>query len=111
MMDRISKDLVGASASSIILSILKQGDSYGYEMIQKVKEYTKGKVEWHEVGIYPVLKKMENEGMIKSYWKVQEGERPRKYYTLLDPGIKQLSTNKYEWGLVEMLYKKLWSLE
>ena len=110
-MDRISKDLVGASSSSVILSILKQGDSYGYEMIQKVKEFTDGKVEWHEVGIYPLLKKMEAEGMIKSYWKVQEGERPRKYFTINESGLAQLETNKYEWSLVEMLYKRLWSLE
>jgi len=84
---RISKDLIDASSSSIILAVLKMGDSYGYEMIQKVKEFTNGEVEWHEVGIYPVLKKLENEGMIKSYWKVH-GERHRKYFTLLEPGIK-----------------------
>ena len=109
-MERISKYMVGASASSIILSILNQGDSYGYEMIQKVKEFTNGEVQWHEVGIFPVLKKLENEGMIKSYWKM-EGQRPRKYYTIQEEGLKQLQTNKYEWNLVEMLYKKLWSLE
>ena len=109
-MQRISKDLVGASVSTVILSLLNQEDSYGYEMIQKVKEFTNGEVEWHEVGIYPVLKKLENEGMIRSYWKMLEGERPRKYYTIQEDGIKQLEENKYEWSLVEMLYKKLWSL-
>jgi PadR family transcriptional regulator, regulatory protein PadR len=107
---RISKDLVGASASSIILAILKKGDSYGYEMIQKVKEFTNGEVEWHEVGIYPVLKRLENEGMIKSYWKIY-GERQRKYFTLLEPGKKQLEENTREWNLVENLYKKLLSFE
>ena len=95
-MQRISKDLVGASVSTVILSILNQGDSYGYEMIQKVKEFTNGEVEWHEVGIYPVLKKMENEGMVRSYWKMEEGERPRKYYTIKEEGLKQLKANKYE---------------
>ncbi len=109
-MQRISKDLVGASVSTVILSVLNQGDSYGYEMIQKVKEFTNGEVEWHEVGIYPVLKKLENEGMIRSYWKMLEGERPRKYYTIQEPGKQQLEDNKYEWSLVEKLYKKLWSL-
>jgi PadR family transcriptional regulator, regulatory protein PadR len=110
IMQKISKDFVGASATSVILSILKHGDSYGYEMILKVKEFTNGQVEWHEVGIYPVLKKLENEGMIKSYWKVLDGERPRKYYTLQEEGMKQLESNKYEWNLVEILYKKHWSL-
>ena len=80
------------------------------ELILKLKEFTKCKVQWHEVGIFPVLKKLENEGMVKSYWQM-EGQRPRKYYTIQEQGVKQLETNKYEWYLVETLYKKLWSLE
>jgi PadR family transcriptional regulator PadR len=52
-MKRISKELVGASASPIILSLLKQGDSYGYEMVQKVKELTNGAIKWQEASIYP----------------------------------------------------------
>ena len=44
-MERISKYLFGASSSTIILSILFKGESYGYEMIQKVKEFTNGEVQ------------------------------------------------------------------
>ena len=89
-MKSISKELVGASAIPIILSILKSGDSYGYEIVQKVKELTKGEIKWKEASIYPVLKKLENSGMIKSYWKVQKNERPRRYYTILADGKKTI---------------------
>jgi len=110
-MKEISKELIGASASSIILSLLQLGDSYGYEIIQKVRDYTNGKIKWKEASIYPVLKKMESEQMIKSYWKMQDGERPRKYYTILDTGVRQLENNKAEWNMVQSVFSRLWSIE
>ena len=110
-MKSISKELVGASAIPIILSVLKKGDNYGYEIVQKVKELTNGEINWKEASIYPVLKKLENNGMIKSYWKVQENERPRKYYTILADGEKQLQQNMHEWDLMHSVFGSLWSME
>ena len=103
-MKSIYKELMGASAIPIILSVLKNGDSYGYEIVQRVKEITNGEIKWKEASIYPVLKKLENERMIKSYWKVMEGERPRKYYTLLPDGNEQLAKTKHEWGLIQSVF-------
>lgn len=106
-MKSISKELIGASAIPIILSVLKNGDSYGYEIVKKVKELTNGGITWKEASIYPVLKKLENNGMIKSYWKMQNDERPRKYYTLLDDGGKQLEKNLNEWDLIQSVFGAL----
>jgi PadR family transcriptional regulator, regulatory protein PadR len=109
-MKSIAKELVGASATPIILSVLKNGDSYGYEIVQRVKELTNGEIKWQEASIYPVLKKLENSGMIKSYWKVLEGERPRKYYSILSGGKEQLEHNMHEWRLVHSVFGRLCSL-
>jgi PadR family transcriptional regulator PadR len=109
-MKSISKELLGASATPIILSILKNGDNYGYEIVLKVKKLTNDKIKWKEASIYPVLKKLESRGLIKSYWKVVENERPRKYYTILAEGEKQFEHNMYEWELVNSLFGKLWNL-
>lgn len=108
-MGKVSKELVGASAARIILSILVNGDNYGYEILQKVKELSGGKIRWNEGSIYPVLKKMEASGLIRSYWRVQENERPRKYYTLLDAGKAELSNEKEEWILVNNMLTSLWN--
>ncbi len=110
-MKSISKELVGASAVPIILSVLKNGDSYGYKIVQRVKELTNGEIAWKEASIYPVLKKLENAGMIKSYWKVEENKRPRKYYTILSEGEKQLKQNMHEWNLVYSVFNTLWKVE
>lgn len=106
-MKSISKELVGASATPIILSVLKNGDSYGYEIVQRVKELTNGEIKWQEPSIYPVLKKLESSGMIKSYWKVDPGQRPRKYYSILADGNIQLEQNMHEWKMVHAVFGKL----
>ncbi len=109
-MKSISKELIGASAAPIILSVLKKGDNYGYEIVLKVKELTNDQIKWKEASIYPVLKKLESRGLIKSYWKVLENERPRKYYTILAEGEKQFELNMREWQIVYSLFGKLWNL-
>lgn len=108
-MAKVSKELIGASAAKIILSVLAQGDNYGYEILQKVKELSDGQVKWNEGSIYPVLKKMEAQGMIKSYWKMEENERPRKYYNLLEAGQTELQSKKDEWNMIHSMLTRLWN--
>lgn len=93
-MKSVSRELNWASAAPLILAVLAEGDNYGYEICQKVKELGNDEIKQREVFIYPVLKKLENERMIRSYWKVQAGERTRKYYSLLERGRKQLEQNR-----------------
>ncbi|MBE0652253.1 MAG: helix-turn-helix transcriptional regulator [Bacteroidales bacterium] len=106
-MKSISKELMGAASIPLILAVLKRGDNYGYEIVQEVKKLTNEKVNWKEASIYPVLKKMENSGMIKSYWKMEENQRPRRYYTILADGKKQLENNMVEWDLIHSALEKL----
>lgn len=108
-MKNISKELIGATAVSIVLSVLKRGDSYGFEIVQYMKEITDGKIKLREASIYPVLKKLESKGFIKSYWKIEGDERPRRYYTLLKPGEKQLENSKYEWETYQSAFAILWN--
>ncbi len=107
MIKVLSKQIVGAFSVPIILSILKKGDSYGYEIVQWVTENTNDKISMREASIYPVLKKLEDNGLIKSYWKIIENERPRKYYTLLSDGVKQFEYNLEELNTIQILLDKL----
>ena len=108
-MKSISKELLGVSAIPVILSVLQNGDTYGYEIIQRIKDFTDGEVVWLEASVYPLLKKMENKGLIKSYWKMKDKERPRKYYTILAEGRKQMEYNKQEWQRLNGVFKQLWN--
>jgi len=93
----IAKDLVAASATPLILSILKNGDSYGYEIIQQVKEHSNGLLEWADGMLYPILHRMEKNDFIESYWGKADTGRKRKYYTLQDEGRKELLKMQEQW--------------
>ena len=78
----------------LILAILEQGDSYGYEISQTIKLIAKIK----ESTLYPILKKLDTNRYLTSYSREYQG-RMRKYYSLTDRGVEQLVTLKDEWTL------------
>ena len=51
----IDKDLVAASATPLVLSILAEGDSYGYAILKRVRELSGGELEWTDGMLYPLL--------------------------------------------------------
>lgn len=105
-----SKELVAASTIPLILSILTGGRSYGYLIIKKVKELSGGELLWSEAMLYPVLKRMEKDGMIRSTWVVAEGGRKRKYYDITPEGKTVLHKKQAEWYGLTSVFSKLWSL-
>lgn len=68
----LTKELVAASTVPLVLSVLTQGESYGYELIQRVRELSGGRIEWTEGMLYPVLHWMEDEDLIESEWREAE---------------------------------------
>ncbi|MDH3530808.1 MAG: PadR family transcriptional regulator, partial [Acidobacteriota bacterium] len=60
----LPKDLVAASATPLILSILQGGDSYGYAIIQDVRELSDGEMEWADGMLYPILHRLEKKDLI-----------------------------------------------
>ncbi len=106
-----SKELVGASTVPIILSILSEGENYGYAIIKEVKEASLGKLEWSEPMLYPVLHRLDNQGLITSSWKILENGRKRKYYAITPSGLKVLSEKKEEWLDLITYMSQLWNLK
>lgn len=81
--------LYKGTLQNIILKLLvKEVKMYGYQMTQRAKELTKGELEMTEGALYPILHKLENEGVIYSEVENVNG-RDRKYYFLTEKGKKQ----------------------
>src|SRR5271170_6390040 len=93
----LAKDLVAASSKPLVLSILAEGESYGYEIIQKVRELSDGQIEWGDGMMYPVLHRLERDGLIEAKWKEADTGRERKYYSLSPDGRKALKTERQQW--------------
>ena len=88
--------LYKGTLQNIILKLLvKEVKMYGYQMTQRAKELTKGELEMTEGALYPILHKLENEGVIYSEVENVNG-RDRKYYFLTEKGKKQQSTQEAE---------------
>jgi PadR family transcriptional regulator, regulatory protein PadR len=104
----VSKDLVAASATPLILSILADGDSYGYAIIKRVRDLSGGEMEWTDGMLYPVLHRLERQGLIESYVQPSEAGRKRKYYRLRKNGTKALAEHKNQWMLVHNTLQQLW---
>lgn len=106
--ERIAKDLVAASATPLLLAILDKGPSYGYAIIQEVRALSSGELEWSEGMLYPVLHRLEDQGLIESYESRGETGRKRKYYRLRVDGRRALAEERRQWALVSATLAKAW---
>ncbi|MGZ4964597.1 MAG: PadR family transcriptional regulator [Limisphaerales bacterium] len=104
----LTKELVAASTEPMILSLLSEGESYGYALIQEVKRLSGDKIEWTDGMLYPVLHRMEAEGWIEARWGESETGRKRKYYSLKQEGKKALKIQREQWAAVSGVFKQLW---
>jgi len=105
---KLEKELVAASSVPLILSILAEADSYGYAIIQRVKELSGGNIAWTDGMLYPVLHWLEDNGHIRGRWMKSESGRRRRYYSLAPTGRKALRQQKAQWNVVTSTLQQLW---
>ena len=104
----LSKELVAASTRPLLLSILRRGENYGYALVEEVKSISNGEIVWSEGMLYPVLHRLEAEGVIESVWKTSENGRERKYYRLAKVGKSALQAEQKQWTAVNQVLTRLW---
>ena len=104
----ISKDLVAASATPLILSILSECENYGYAIIKRVRQLSNDEIHWADGMLYPVLHRLEQQGLIESAMRSSEAGRKRKYYHLKNKGTKILKEQKKQWIIVNSVLENLW---
>ena len=92
-MSKNKREWMGAYSTLMILMLLKNGETYGYKIMKELAEISNGFINWREGSLYPVLTRLETQGLIKSYWETENAKRPRKYFKILPQGkveLKQL---------------------
>ena len=104
----INKDLVAASSTPIVLAILAEEDSYGYAILQRVKELSGGRMEWTDGMLYPVLHRLERLGHVEARWETAESGRKRKYYSITAEGRAQLADERRQWQAVNDTLRGIW---
>lgn len=104
----INKDLIAASSAPIVLAILSEGDSYGYAILQRVRELSGGQLEWTDGMLYPVLHRLERLEQVEARWEVAESGRRRKYYRITSQGRARLAEERRQWQTVNATLRGLW---
>jgi len=105
---RVTKDLVAASATPMVLGILTEGESYGYAILRRINELSGGELDWTEGLLYPLLHRLERLGYVESSWQSVAGERRRKYYRITSSGLAELAEQRRQWDTVVDALKKIW---
>jgi PadR family transcriptional regulator, regulatory protein PadR len=104
----IDKDLVAASATPLVLAILSDSENYGYAIIKRVGELSGGKLQWTDGMLYPLLHRLERNGLVKAFWGRSETGRRRKYYRLTSAGAEHLDRQRRQWQVVDMTMRGVW---
>jgi PadR family transcriptional regulator, regulatory protein PadR len=95
MVEQINKLRLELRRGVVVLAVLSQMDTaqYGYSLIQRLAE--KG-LDIEEGTLYPLLRRLETQGLLHSEWEVSEA-RPRKYYRISPEGRELLTALSAEW--------------
>jgi len=104
----MSKDLIAASATPLVLAILAEGDSYGYAIIKRVTELSGGHLQWTDGMLYPVLHRLERQGYVTAKWSASKSGRRRKYYRITSEGRTQLAAQRKQWQAVDGTLRGIW---
>lgn len=107
---QINKDLIAASSTPLVLAILAEADSYGYAILQRVRELSGGHLEWTDGMLYPVLHRLERLGHVEARWEVAESGRRRKYYRITSQGRTQLTKERRQWQAVDAALRGIWQV-
>ena len=101
-LDKMTQELRRGALVLATLSQLKEA-KYGYSLMSSMAE--KG-LEIEQGTLYPLLRRLETQGLLQSEWNV-EGSRPRRYYALSPAGTQILETLVEEWHILSEVIEKL----
>ncbi|HIU14825.1 MAG TPA: helix-turn-helix transcriptional regulator [Candidatus Ventricola intestinavium] len=106
-----SSDILRGYTDTIILAQLAAGDSYGYVISKNVQEITRGELQLKEATLYTTFRRLENAGMIESYWGNENAGARRRYYHLTDAGRKLYEENRADWRKYRAMISELFGME
>jgi len=104
--EQIESGLPALRRGVIVLAVLSQlqMEKYGYALMKDLSE--KG-LDIDQGTLYPLLRRLESQGLLQSSWRV-DGDHPRRYYVVNEPGRKTIEQMKTEWqGIVNLMERML----
>ena len=107
MDNQLSSDVLRGHTDTIVLRLLRDGDSYGFEIYNKIMEKTGDVYELKETTLYSSYKRLEADGCISSYWGDETQGARRKYYRITDRGRQLFEKNMRDWAFAQQILNTL----
>ncbi len=99
----ISSDTIRGHLDSIILCLIIEKDSYGYEISRKISTRTEDRFQIKEATLYAVFQRLEKKGLIKSYYGNETRGGKRKYYKITTSGKAYYKEKVEEWHITKIV--------
>ena len=106
-MGRLFAKPLQGSLNLLILRTLDRGPLHGYAIANRIQQISDEVLQVEEGSLYPALHRMEQEGWIKSEWKLSESNRRVRFYQLTGKGKDQLKTEEHEWARISAAIAKV----
>ena len=101
MNEKYERQMKKGVLDMIVLELLKSETKYGYQIIQEMRERSGDIFSLKDGTLYPILYRLEDDGLVVSKWSEPEGKQiPRKYYEITEAGKETLSE-------IEAIWKKI----
>ena len=92
-----SKELLKGAADTLVLSSFVDGEKYGYQVVKELERRSEGFFRFKEGTLYPILHRLEKQGLLSGRWETMPNGSERRYYGLTRKGHRALSDKLDEW--------------
>jgi len=104
---KIERELMRGAAPLAVLTLLQDGEMYGYELVKALAKRTDGVLDLGQSTLYPMLYNLEAKKLVASRIEKADNGRPRKYYRLTGKGKQRLAKDKSQWEALSIALGKL----
>ena len=95
---KIRGQLLKGTTPLLVLTVLRDGELYAYEIVQKVREKSGGTFAPSEGSLYPALHSLEADGALLAEWRESDKGPRRRYYRITPKGSGLLAEHEAEWA-------------
>jgi PadR family transcriptional regulator PadR len=92
-----SKELLKGAADTLVLSAFSGGEKYGYQVVKDLERRSDGFFAFKEGTLYPILHRLEKQGLLQARWQTMPNGSERRYYSLTARGQRSLADKLDEW--------------
>ncbi|MCI6810462.1 MAG: PadR family transcriptional regulator [Spirochaetia bacterium] len=100
-------DILRGLTDTIILAQLYKEDSYGYQINKTISDLSGKTLELKEATLYTSFRRLEESGLISSYWGDENSGARRRYYSITERGKQAYEENKNDWQSIQKIMSKL----